>query len=259
MPGRRVVKVGRWVSGTTRWEQATVPPAWLVDVTPAAWIAPRLHPFNTDVGSVVPEGFAAYARIFHPVRAGGHRHNRRWAEVAAEHGRLVHPEMQFHLISRPLGGPAPSGGELNNALAWGSLPLAERAALGPLLAASTATPRRCWFCVWEGYGDLDVAGVTARVELPARRYLLAGAHLARMTELVLATRDQSANLWWPDDRSWIVITEIDYAWTYVGGSAGLIDRILSSPRLEALPARLADSPFRDGDALNAALDDQVGR
>ena len=49
-------------------------------------------------------------------------------------------------------------------------------------------------------------------------------------------------------------TEIDYAWTYVGGGRALIDGFLADPRLEALPAQLSDSPFFDGDAINAVLD-----
>ena len=45
----------------------------------------------------------------------------------------------------------------------------------------------------------------------------------------------SPNLWWPDDRAWCVATEIDLAWTYVGGSAALIDDVLASAALEAQP------------------------
>ena len=44
----------------------------VVDVTPtnavekAGWIGPRLHPFDAfDAGSVIPTGFAAYARVDH--------------------------------------------------------------------------------------------------------------------------------------------------------------------------------------------------
>jgi hypothetical protein len=33
---------------------------------PASWIERSLHPFGMDVGSFIPEGFAAYARVFHP-------------------------------------------------------------------------------------------------------------------------------------------------------------------------------------------------
>ena len=36
------------------------------DVSPGRWIKDRLHPFAQDTGSVIPEGFEAYARVFHP-------------------------------------------------------------------------------------------------------------------------------------------------------------------------------------------------
>lgn len=71
----------------------------------------------------------------------------------------------------------------------------------------------------------------------------------------LAPWDQSPNLWWPEDRSWIVATEVDYAWTYVGGTSRLIERLLTDQRLEALPAKLSDKPFYDSDVLNASLGD----
>jgi hypothetical protein len=67
--------------------------------------------------------------------------------------------------------------------------------------------------------------------------------------------EQSPNLWWPEDRAWFVATEIDYAWTYIGGSTELIDELLADDRLEVLPARLTDKPFYDSDTVNAALDD----
>lgn len=36
------------------------------DLSPADWIIDRIHDFGVNVGSVIPEGFDAYARIFHP-------------------------------------------------------------------------------------------------------------------------------------------------------------------------------------------------
>jgi hypothetical protein len=44
---------------------------------------------------------------------------------------------------------------------------------------------------------------------------------------------QSAMLWWPDDRAWCVSTEIDFSWTYVGGSQNCIAEVLNDPLLEA--------------------------
>jgi len=92
------------------------------------------------------------------------------------------------------------------------------------------------------------------MQLPGRDYLLFSGPI----ELALAPLDDmdlaSANLWWPEDRSWIVATEVDYAWTYVGGSKPTIQSILTCPQLEALPTRLENKPFYDSDELNAVLD-----
>lgn len=43
---------------------------WASDVSAADWIVDRLRHFRTDLGSFVPEGFAAYARILHPAWRG---------------------------------------------------------------------------------------------------------------------------------------------------------------------------------------------
>jgi len=226
---------------------------WHQDVSPADWIGPRLHDFWVDTGSVVPEGFQAYCRVFHPWD-GGLVGPKSWAEVASENGRLVHPEMQAHMISRPVGAPAPRHDLRESGLEWGRLPLRERAVLVDLLGAATTTRGRCWFCVWEGWGSLDFSGVYERMQLPGRDYLLFSGPI----ELALAPLDDmdlaSANLWWPEDRSWIVATEVDYAWTYVGGSKPTIQSILTCPQLEALPTRLENKPFYDSDELNAVLD-----
>src|SRR5687768_12020131 len=38
---------------------------WSLDVDRARWLVSALHPFAQDVGSVIPDLFPAYARIFH--------------------------------------------------------------------------------------------------------------------------------------------------------------------------------------------------
>jgi hypothetical protein len=221
---------------------------WVDDVTPATWIAPRLHPFNQDTGSVVPDGFEAYCRLFHPV-AGGPR----WADIAARNGRIVHPEMQLHRISTPRGEtPEPGARQASDSTSsWGSLPIAERRCLVDSLRAHTSTPGQCWFAVWYGWGGLDPAPDAARVEHPSRSYRLASGPIDAATDSVLEPPfDQSPSLWWPDDRAWIVATEVDYAWTYVGGTGETIDAVLADDRLETLPARLTDLPFYDSDTLS---------
>ena len=53
-----------------------------------------------------------------------------------------------------------------------------------------------------------------------------------------AWRDEGPNYWWPGDRSWVVVTEVDGCSAYVGGSSRSIDAVLASPVLEALPSAL---------------------
>jgi hypothetical protein len=273
---------------------------WLGEVAAAAWIKSRLHPFNQDVDSVVPGGFQAYGRLFHPAEAGQPGGRRRsWDDVARENGRVVHPDMQFHMISRPLGTPAPLGGQRGDGPSWGSLPRPERQVLAEVLREYTGTPERCWFCLWDGYGGTDDQDVDARVELPQRKYFLYQGTVETALAMIpqawysrggqyrsarrttrrglgglwsrlgrrhqpevktpLAPYDQAPNLWWPDDRAWVVATDVDYAWTYIGGTSELIDRLLSDDRLEVLPAKLTDKAFYDSDVPNAALDARTAR
>jgi hypothetical protein len=71
-----------------------------------------------------------------------------------------------------------------------------------------------------------------------------------------AQNGHSPNLWWPDDRAWCVATEIDLAWTYLGGSTALISDVLSKPRLEAQPASPDDNHHqRPPEWLAPAIED----
>ena len=46
--------------------------------------------------------------------------------------------------------------------------------------------------------------------------------------------------WWPADRAWFVATEIDYPWTYLAGTPGLIDAIIDHPTIEAVRVEHSD-------------------
>jgi hypothetical protein len=167
------------------------------------------------------------------------------------------------MISHPVGS-TPRKYDVNdyiNELDWGSLPLPERSILVEVLRSQTKTSELCWFCVWDGFGDLDLSGVSERVWHPGRSYALyRGPKEKALAPLSIGPNGyspsyrHSPNLWWPDDRAWTVATEIDYAWTYVGGSTGLIESVLATEGVEALPVQLTDKPFFDSDTVNAALD-----
>ena len=117
----------------------------------------------------------------------------------------------------------------------GTLHPADADALAAVLARHTSTPDRCWFCTWDGWGSVFFDD-GPRVELPHRNYVLFAGPLAALPSLMDAQDGHSPNLWWPDDRAWCVATEIDLAWTYVGGPAALISEALANPGLEAQPA-----------------------
>ena len=255
------------------WENLTVSD----EVNAADWIRERLHPFAQDVGSIVPPGFAAYARIFHPAgMAGSPENDIRWADVAALSGKTVHPEMQFHAIAPPSSDPEPRFYEPR----LGVLSQSQVAALLALLTKHTGTPDTCWLCLWEGYGYLHPGGSAVfvlasrgrfarlrvalkrlqlrwsmpraprhdgpRVRLPARDYLLFRAPINEALGW-----DDGPNLWWPEDRAWCVASEIDFPYTYVGGSQQLIDAIVTDPAIEALPATDSDGVTYASDTVNS--------
>jgi hypothetical protein len=85
-----------------------------------------------------------------------------------------------------------------------------------------------------------------RVRLPYRNYLLFKGSVADAQDW-----DDGPNLWWPDDQVWCVASEIDFPYTYVGGSKALIDDILRHPDLEALPATVEDGVNANSDKINS--------
>jgi hypothetical protein len=118
------------------------------------------------------------------------------------------------------------------------MPQPVAARLATILAAHTRTPDSCWFAVWEGFASLDHRHLAApTLSIPHRNLFLLHGTVGDVVT-TLAHVDwiyQSPNLWWPDDRAWCVATEIDFTWTYVGGSVACIEQVLDDPELEALP------------------------
>ena len=214
------------------------------EVDEAAWIGGRLARFDSGVvTSVVPSGFESYARVLHPlVGSARGRQTGRWRDVASWSGVDLIPGIEFPDIALPElepSGAEPWPGQMPQV---GTLHPADADALGAVLGRYTRTPDRCWFCTWEGWGSV-VFHDGPRVELPGRNYALFVGPLTALRSLMDAQDEHSPNLWWPDDRAWCVATEIDLAWTYVGGPASMISDVLANPRLEAQPASPAACPL----------------
>lgn len=243
---------------------------WSDDVAQADWIGPRLAPFMSgQVTSVVPSGFAAYARILHPATDDEGTREVRWADVGARTGLELRPGAGFAEIALlPQTGHDPDPALDLVAPQEGTLGRSDAAALAGLLRAHTTTPWDCWFCLWDGYGwetssswsmVWEAAGGAARPQdalaseppsvppevlggprvhlpdRPDRRQLLYRGEVD--AALAFCESDQlTPNLWWPADRAWCVGTDLWADETYVGGSRELVAAVLGDRRLEAQPA-----------------------
>lgn len=253
----------------------------VTDMSVADWIAPRLRGFGGRVTQVVPDGFAAYARILHPAD-DEFGEPTTWAEVCRRTGRTAHPLMQWSSVA--------AGGRWTPETAAGPPRVGEAppAVLGAILDVlggfSDGEPD-CFHAMWEGWGWLHPGGwallvatddpsrsappheelqpnalsadvlAGPRLDLPARSYLLfrGPLHAAlRMGHQV--TSDwfvpQPPSLLWPADRSWCLATEIDFDSTLVGGPRELVDALTREPSLEAWPVQATDDLTVHGDRIN---------
>jgi hypothetical protein len=230
----------------------------MTDTSDASWVQERLlaRPFAT-VGALVPDAFDAYARLLHPAYVGvtgPELETITWKAVAERNGRVAHPLMQFERIAgladinaQPEWGQRPNEGEVPAEL------------VGPLvslLREHTTTPGRCYFSLWEGFGGLDIIpnfSSLPRVKADGRDYLLFRGPLDSMMRWAGEPTEgwfEGPQLWWPEDRSWCVATDIDLDSTYIGGSRALIERLLSDPALEAVPALVTDRVDVNADTVN---------
>ncbi len=203
---------------------------------------------------MIPDGYEAYARVFHPAYRGGTRRDPvTWREIAASNGRVAHPQMQFGAIAggwgNAYGSPSARPELWSQEPTTGSLPIELARTLVALLRPFTSTPETCLFAIWEGWGDLP-RGAASTLEMPQRRYYLAEGPIEAATAGFTPLRFQSASMWWPADRAWFVSTEVDLCWTYVAGSRSCVDAVLRARELEALPARVSDRCIWDSDTVN---------
>ncbi len=111
-----------------------------------------------------------------------------------------------------------------------------------------------------------VLGSIPGVEAYARSYFLFRGPLEAACAFEPSGWYTSPNLWWPDDRAWIVVTEVDGYSTYVGGGHTAIEDVLASTDVEAIEVTL-DTPMdpratgRDGgeSAMSLPTGNDTGR
>jgi hypothetical protein len=180
----------------------------MTDVSAADWVVDGVGSFGSGVKGLLPSGFESYARILHPAWLWGeetHVEAVTWEAVAAETGRKMHPRVQFDSLTG-----IERGGSRNWEPDVGDMPPGLLSALCEFLAGHTATPERCWFSLWVGWGWVDGAPSAAvmstaeglddpfvemppafppevmngpRVSLPGRDYILFEGPLAAATDM----------------------------------------------------------------------------
>jgi len=228
------------------------------DAEAARWLAEVLEkPWGRGdranyAASVIPRGYEAYARLFHPAWLAGEERELTWAETAALAGTRPHARMQWHAVSRA-----------GDADGWmrglvppepGRMPAWMLEALAALLERHTRTPESCYFAVWDGWGLpglMTLRGRTAHFRLNDRGYYLLKGEVSAATERISPLSPQHASLWWPEDRAWCVATDVEMMWTYVGGTEACVAEILADGRLEAWRASPDDRADAGGDEVNA--------
>ena len=216
--------------------------------------------FNT-LADHFPEPFAAYARVLHPAKkedATGERPVR-WQTVAEANDTKVHRLMQWPNIAKTdyrAVQPTTSDAPWSWLPSEGNLPLGIAAILAAILRQFTITPESCWFAVWDGNGFDDKPWMQAApsVNVSGQGYRLFAGPVEVATESFYDFPDlpYSANLWWPDDHAWLVVSHIDLNSTYIGGSEAAIEAILNESRLETFRAFIDDDDTLGGDLINTA-------
>lgn len=114
-----------------------------------------------------------------------------------------------------------------------------------ILQVRTTTPARCYFALWEGYGDLaEHHREAASFTTPARRWYLHTARVADAVagfDTVTGVNTKPPDLWWPEDKRWFVGGDTDLPCVYVGCTSNTAAELLRS-RLEAFTVEPTDPP-----------------
>lgn len=206
------------------------------------WLAPAV---DSDLGG--PELRAAlpelvWTEVLHPAHRlfpDGRAVEVRWQEIGSAAGREPRPGVHFDaLVGLPVSsfenGIDDPDGVWTLPPAQGSLPRALADRLRELLSRHTASSE-AYVGVWAGwsvmapYRSVGVPRATAF----GREYLLFRTPLHVLSRSVDEVDHQSANLWYPGDHRWLLVTDVDHWSTFVGGSRDLAGKLLGASGIEA--------------------------
>lgn len=236
----------------------------VADIAEAQWIVDGLGQ-ALRVGGVIPAGFERHARILHPGWRveDGVRTPVRWADMAERSGRPSHRLSHWSelsgmpLIDEPaIEAIVSAGGVVIDRPDEGRLPEAVAKPLREVLARHVMPSESCWFGVWTGFASPYKPEIptTSSIDAGFREWDLFKGPIDAVGFQFFQRENYTANVIWPNRRTWFVSTDIDLETTYVGGSAALIGELLEAQGLEAVEAHPDDpvapsEPFAHNDNL----------
>lgn len=203
----------------------------------AAWLSNLFDPVSScTVGSWSPAGFEAYCLIPYPLLApNGEFYLRTDMERMSDrhHGRL-RPLDRAILDEESLGPkycPALPGQLLT--------------ALTNCLAQWTQSPAVTWLAIWEGHGDLGVtpagSGEPPRIAFHDRdrAYLVYRGDILGAEKLHVRS-GYLPDIWWPEDRAWVVTTDVDFGWMLVAGRDGIAEALVETTKVDVYQTERSD-------------------
>ena len=128
---------------------------------PAHWLRDRLSKYWARqwgiVGCLVPEGYDAYARIYHKAErqqaSDGSWEPVRWSTLARENGKAVHPAMTFKEVVGEYAYYLTRPGKIHRPHL--SMESDEFGPLVEVLKRHTTTPDQLYVAIWDGRSDFE--------------------------------------------------------------------------------------------------------
>lgn len=212
----------------------------LADVSPGAWLSRHLITLGGRVRDVVPAAYEAHVLVTHKADVDGGPPVGCLDRVSLAALRDVllpctaTPDVCWFALWEGHPGLPRHWDTLTKLQLPGRAYLLFRTPVAKVVELAVETERLGTSGDVQGlhYWAIDEAG--ARVDVDP-------AEISRYgKEGRAAGRVRSPNLWWPEDRAWVVGTDIDGDDTLVAGSHTMIDAILAHPDLEARPVAAHD-------------------
>ncbi|MGJ6980466.1 hypothetical protein ACSDQ9_08045 [Aestuariimicrobium soli] len=96
-----------------------------------------------------------------------------------------------------------------------------------VLSRHTSTPHRVFFCVWDGWCDLNHSPECSIGTDDRSYYTFAGGLDHTPPGWASLDAGELPALMWPADHSWIVTNDVDLHWAGIGCSAGAVQDLLA--------------------------------